>query len=597
MKQYDDLQSKLATGWNTWNTHSVLCWVHLPEGFAINLGIKSYAARNHLREVQIGREDVEVGSHANDGSYSKLTITFSTTRVTIETGVEGDDLVVIAKPERDAVRRGLLIAEAGILWNHPGHVVRQDEKLVGHFGENQIPVFGTSANVQDPNIKSMTPYLALQLDGPAGISTGRARSLGEIEEIISRRRAELAARSKEYGKHSKLYDAAQTVTAWDTIYDPTYNRVITPVSRNWSSGSGGYVLCCWDTFFAAMIAAIDSRELAYANVVEVLNDKTPEGFVSNCSMGSGRKCFDRSQPPVGAITALALYQKFKDRWFIELVFDDLLGWNRWWAKNRFLDGYMCWGSNPFEPVVGDPADYVQPNTLKGAAYESGLDNSPMYDQIPFDSDIHLMLLADVGLMGLYAADTEAIAEMAAELGRSEVEKEMRDQYAAVIAKLQTLWHDEIGLFLNKRLDNGEFSYALSPTHFYPLIGHAATPDQAKRMVEEHLINEEELWGEWVIPSISRNDPAFNDGNYWRGRIWPPMNWLVYLGLQQYEFPEVKAAFADKSAALLLKEWIEKGHVHENYDADTGMGCGSRSYSFYHWGGLLGLIPLIENGLA
>ena len=150
----------------------------------------------------------------------------------------------------------------------------------------------------------MTPYLALQLDGPAGISTGRERSIEEIEEIISKRRAEHAARSQKYGKYSKLYDAAQTVTAWDTIYDPTYDRVITPVSRNWSSGSGGYVLCCWDTFFAAMIASIDSRELAYANVVEVLNEKTPEGFVSNCSMGSGRKCFDRSQPPVGAITAL-----------------------------------------------------------------------------------------------------------------------------------------------------------------------------------------------------------------------------------------------------------------------------------------------------
>jgi hypothetical protein len=38
------------------------------------------------------------------------------------------------------------------------------------------------------------------------------------------------------------------------------------------------------------------------------------------------------------------------------------------------------------------------------------------------------------------------------------------------------------------------------------------------------------------------------------------------------------------------------HVHENYSADTGEGCDkSNSDRFYHWGGLLGLIALIEAG--
>lgn len=45
----------------------------------------------------------------------------------------------------------------------------------------------------------------------------------------------------------------------------------------------------------------------------------------------------------------------------------------------------------------------------------------------------------------------------------------------------------------------------------------------------------------------------------------------------------------------LKEWRERGHVHENYDAETGMGCGKiNSDAFYHWGGLLGLISVLEN---
>jgi len=109
-----------------------------------------------------------------------------------------------------------------------------------------------------------------------------------------------------------------------------------------------------------------------------------------------------------------------------------------------------------------------------------------------------------------------------------------------------------------------------------------------------LRNPEEFWGEWVIPSIARNDPAFKDQNYWRGRIWGPMNYLVYLGLSNYGDAEVRREFAQKSYQLFLKEWKEKGHVHENYNAMTGTGDDvSSSDRFYHWGALLGYVEYLE----
>ena len=59
------------------------------------------------------------------------------------------------------------------------------------------------------------------------------------------------------------------------------------------------------------------------------------------------------------------------------------------------------------------------------------------------------------------------------------------------------------------------------------------------MTQRHLLNPVEFWGEWVIPSIARNDPAFYDQNYWRGRIWGPMNFLVYLGLRNCDHPTAR----------------------------------------------------------
>jgi len=73
-----------------------------------------------------------------------------------------------------------------------------------------------------------------------------------------------------------------------------------------------------------------------------------------------------------------------------------------------------------------------------------------------------------------------------------------------------------------------------------------------------------------------------------------MNFLVYLGLQRYDLAHERQALVEKSRALLLKEWRQHGHVHENYCGNTGQGCNSEhSDAFYHWGGLLGLIALIE----
>ena len=121
------------------------------------------------------------------------------------------------------------------------------------------------------------------------------------------------------------------------------------------------------------------------------------------------------------------------------------------------------------------------------------------------------------------------------------------------------------------------------------------------MVNEHFLNPKEFWGQWVIPSIARDDPAFKDQNYWRGRIWGPMNYLVYLGLRNYQEPDMihaRQQLSQKSLDLFLKEWRAHGHVHENYNAITGSGDDvTHSDRFYHWGALLGLMDMEETNPA
>ena len=104
----------------------------------------------------------------------------------------------------------------------------------------------------------------------------------------------------------------QTCLAWDTIYDPLYDRVITPVSRIWNCGWGGYVMFCWDSYFAAVMASVDNKELAYANAIEVTREGIGCGFVPNFVSASGFNSRDRSQPPVGALCAWMIYRRHRE---------------------------------------------------------------------------------------------------------------------------------------------------------------------------------------------------------------------------------------------------------------------------------------------
>lgn len=605
---YQQVQRQLARGWNTWDVHSVMTQVLLPQGLAIHVGIKHNTTEGgdaFLQDALIGRltpgaEHVTPGPHSWDGSYTDLRIEWKGHNFRIQSAQEGRDLVLLVSPLPSKPASALpptVVFSVNFLWNRPGTAAQWGSYIQTISPDGNTSLFCTCAPSGTKTSALLdlplgSPYFAADLTAPVGMSTGKRRTLTEIQAAIAQQEQAYRQSIASNGNNAPIVDAIETTLGWDTIYEPEKQRVVSPVSRVWSVNWGGYVIFDWDTFFAATMAGIGDRNLAYANALETLREETPQGFVPNYARAGGWKSTDRSEPPVGAITVLGLYNKFHDRWFLEDAFEPLLSWNRWWAEHRDINGYLTWGSDGNnQPENLD--DHTR-GTREGAILESGLDNSPMYDKATYNSQTHLLEFADVGLMSMYIADCDALAQIAKIVNRPFQVKELRERAQHYRARLATLWDDQAGIFLNKDLRTGQSSMRLSPTNFYPLLAHAATPQQAQAMMERHLLNPAEFWGEWIIPSIARNDPAFHDQNYWRGRIWGPMNYLVYLGLRNYDLPAVQQQFAQRSYDLFLKEWREKGHVHENYNAILGVGDDvSNSDRFYHWGALLGYIQYLQ----
>ncbi|MEY4740042.1 MAG: hypothetical protein RLZZ05_1426 [Bacteroidota bacterium] len=591
-KEAIEMSNKLMHGWNTWNTRSVLSHVLLPECFSINLALKDQQGKI-LEETLIGRdhydskEQVIAGPHAYDGTYTELEVEWHNIRVRVQSASVNNELYILVSPLKAATGDSLLITPK-MLWNRKGEVKIDQRMIVGQTPTNNINVY---VNGNKKIISSNAFHIPL--DKKIAISSGMSKPVELVENMIKKAKLTFESERFKADKTPETYDAMQTVLAWTTIYDPNNSRIINPVSRTFSND---WVLFGWDTYFAAYMLSLDNKELAYANAIAITKEITAKGFVPNNSQ-YGNKSEDRTEPQVGSIVVREIYRKYKEKWFLQEVYNELLSWNRWRAANRDIDGYLVHGTDPYDLGGNKSRSATESGKMKAAKWESGMDNSPMWDDASFDSVNHRMLMADVGLMSLYIADCQSLSEIAAILGNASDAKELTERANKYSKKLETLWDDQFGLYLNKDLVTGKPSYRLTPTLFYPLLTKVPSLEQASRMMKEHFYNPNEFWGEYILPSVARNDKAFKDNHYWRGRIWAPLNFLVYLGMRNYDIPDAKKDLVEKSKALLLKTWLSDRHVCENYHAETGLGGEANTWSdaFYHWGALLGFMDIMEKG--
>ena len=230
-------------------------------------------------------------------------------------------------------------------------------------------------------------------------------------------------------------------------------------------------------------------------------------------------------------------------------------------------------------------------TKLAAKDESFMDNSPMHDEARWNEPSRTLDSEDVGLNCFAALDCQMLAKMADALGNraaADAHRKDAERLQGLIQK--ELWDDKRKIFAN-RLWSGKFVDSLTPTSFLPLIAGAATPEQIKHLLR-HLDDEATFGGDWVIPSVAKNDPAAKDNVYWRGRIWPILCWLTWHGLRRAGEEATAQKFAAKTRKLFEKSWNEKRLAPENYNALTGEGIDQLDTDpFYSWTVLLPLMTL------
>jgi putative isomerase len=600
-KQQEELRNNMAKGWNTWYNHNMLAHVLLPDSIAFGWGVADMSSplRYVIDAHVLCDGNVHPGLHSPDGSYTEIkSFNLYGIQIHSESATIDGDFVLRLTPVGNIPSTLRIIIYTSALWDRIGAF----KTLNNTISATSIGFSTATAYINsNPTGETIPKFERTHLILPVGkngvsLSTGKPRTSDQISTILSTARQNLLSTMAKFGDLAELFESMHTVITWNTIFHPL-EGVVTPVTRGWDFGAG-YVLFDWDNYFAGMMAAFVDKGISYLNILRITQTKEVNGFVPNYTSGT-HKSRDRTEPPVGALAAMFVYKIYQEKWFLEAVFDDLMEWNDWFWTKRNLDGLMVWGSDPNEPRGDDWA-----TTKYGAQLESGLDNSPMWDDANYDNSTNRLLLWDVGLNAMVVRDCQELIEMATILGRSvQVIDKLKQRREQLINMMnEHLWNDDFGLYLNKHTDSMSLSYRLSPCNFYPLLVKGLVTDEQAVKMMKHLTNETEFCVSkkcpYSLPSIARNDPAFKDNTYWRGRIWAPMNFLVYLGLKEYDhIPDVKNArhvLCDQSKSLLLYNWRKYGHIQENYNALTGEGCDVvNADPFYHWGALNAMMNLLE----
>jgi len=380
--------------------------------------------------------------------------------------------------------------------------------------------------------------------------------------------------------------AIRDIMGWNTLWDPVNHRPYISCSRSWDLKKfGGFGFWLNDMAVNALLVSLFDAGQARECLSIVLSAATPEGNLA-CLMTGNDAWVDRTQSPLVSFICWQVYQRTRDRGLLELAYPILAANNAWLRRCR--DGN---GNGLLEFGSSDVGLGLYKGTKLAAKDESFMDNSPIHDEASWNEASRTLDCEDVGLNSLLCVDSETLALIAAEIG---LDGTSHSDHANILrGKIsKELWDGGRGIFAN-RLWSGQFAKSLAPTSFFPLLAGAATPEQTNHLLM-HLRDPGGFGGVPGLPSVSRADLAFKDNVYWRGRIWPILNWLVWSGLRRAGESKAAADLNAMSWSLFAKSWDSQRIAPENYNAETGEGLDQPDTDrFYSWTALLAYMRTFE----
>ena len=315
------------------------------------------------------------------------------------------------------------------------------------------------------------------------------------------------------------------------------------------------------------------------------------------------------QPPLHATAVLHVHRHAQDqaatRAFLEEAFPHLEAWHSYLRRER-------------DPT-GSSLVYIR------HPWESGMDNSPMWDSIMqrmqlseqdipdyeradirfategdrpvqtmYDRFAYLVqlfaerdydeaairencpfLVQDVLFNALLCRADSDLAEIARQIGADPAPFE-RDAEATRAAIDEQLWDEDHALYLDRDVVAGQPLRAYAAAGFIPLF--AGVPDERRaRLMVDGLESASFGVGRPEMKAVSSYDRhgfGFSPVEYWRGPVWINIDWLLMRGLDSYGFATQAVELRETIVELVADQGF-----FEYFEPDTGKAHGSHMFSW------------------
>ena len=278
---------------------------------------------------------------------------------------------------------------------------------------------------------------------------------------------------------------------------------------------------------------------AEKEIISVFNLQLPEGKIIQES--------NLTIPPLIAYSALEVFKISKNQSFLEKIYPR-------------LDKYYKWLSTIRDPYSQNILSIIHPKETFFHSLKSDKEILESYKNIDYNDSLFLQRgyfnSKDVFFNCVYLESLKSMIEISKILGQQHSFYTRKYEYSKESIK-NNLYDKTRNLFFSNTEER------LTPLIFLPLFANLLTPSQAHNLVNKHLLNEQEFWTEYPVPTLSFSEKKFNSAVLGGGASWIPINWFIFKGLLNYNLTETAELLYEKTLDLT------KNGFFEFYNSTTG----------------------------
>ncbi len=326
----------------------------------------------------------------------------------------------------------------------------------------------------------------------------------------------------------------------------------------------------------------------------------------------GRPTSGITMPPMQAIAAWHIFEHAgrrlsEARKFLHELFPKLMAAHRYFYQERDPESSgLVYIRHPWEsgldnsPSWDQPLDNIEIDKNKLPAYQRrDLGHGVPAEQRPsgnhYDRYVYLVdlfrrlnynetsirrecpfLIQDVLFNSILCRANRSLVDIGQEIGADVGEaREWLTQTKSAIR--DHLWSPDRSQFDPYDLVGECLLPTATAASFMPLFAVAASQEQAEALYEK--ANSVSFCGLhqgncFTIPNYDMSRDDFDSQNYWRGPVWININWMLSQGMKSYGFREK----ADSMKKDMIQLPVRFG-FYEYFDSISGNGYGSRSFSW------------------